>query len=253
MSRAEPGRQSWLLCLIVALVIGIGAGAVAVGWLHHVRDTAIAAQQVEEPLAERPNDRLDSTLAELAVDGVSVSDDGRYLLGRSGEAVVERAVGASPVSVFVVVWAEQQQLGGYEGDVIELLAARLAELPGIERGVLFVWQGPETGFVVTVGADGYLSGSMSALDFVGDPAITLPKAIAATSDLEWYDDERDGNDYWGGVSGGVLLGTLIALGIVVVLLGGALLVRLAGGPRLPGRWGIGTEPATTDRPRKKKR
>lgn len=241
--------RAWALALVVALAVGTGAGVGAVAWLHHHRDAAIEADRADQarrsPLADRSIDRVDATLADLAVDGVSVSDDGRYLLDQAGERLVEQAVAATTEHVYVVVWAERQELGLYESQVIDRLVAGLEKLPGVDHGILYVWQGPQAGYVEDIGTGSYLGGLSSGYDFVGDPAITLPRSIAALAADGYYDggdySSSDG-DYWGGWGGGALLGALIAFGIVMVLRSAAFLVRLVGGPRLPGAWGRGHRP-----------
>lgn len=252
------GFRGWVIALVSGLAIGAGAGAGAVAWLDHHRDAAIDARARElaagSPLDDRRIDRIESTLADLAEDGVSVSDDGRYLLDEAGERAIEQAVAANPEHVYVVVWARDQQLGVSEYEAVDLLTARLAAQPGVERGVLFLWQGPQQGFVEDVGPERYYGDVSSSQDFVGDPGVLLPRVVRNVTAASWYDySSDDGSDYWGGLGGGSLLGLMIAVAVVLVLRSGAFLVRLVGGPRLPGSWRPGaTSPTTRARNRKAK-
>lgn len=246
--------RSWAVALLVGLVVGVGAGVGAAIWLQHDRDAAIEARQREltatSPLDDRRVDRVESTLADLAVDGVSVSDDGRALIDEAGEQAIVEAVARSSEHVYVVFWAEDQHLGVVEDDAVAMLAAGLAELPGVDRGVLYVWQGPQAGHVADFGADGFGGEISSASDFAGDPAITLTDAIPRIVADDFYDfgDDDGGSDYWGGAGGGTFLGLLIGVGVVLVLRSAAFLLRLVGGPRLPGSW----RPRATARPSKRK-
>lgn len=254
------GFSGWALTLATGLAIGAGAGAGAVAWLDHDRDAAIEARTREltasSPLDGRRIDRIESTLADLADDGVSVSDDGRYLLDEAGERAIERAVAAYPEHVYVVVWARNQQLGVDEYEAVDLLTAGLAAQPGVERGVLFLWQGPQRGFVEDVGPERYYGDVTTSQDFVGDPGVLLPRVVRNVTAANWSDySSDDGSDYWGGLGGGSLLGLIIAVAVVLVLRSGAFLVRLVGCPRLPGSWrpGSPSPSSRTSRNRKAKK
>ncbi|CAN5367667.1 hypothetical protein BH11ACT8_BH11ACT8_27200 [soil metagenome] len=186
-------------------------------------------------------------MAALAEDGVVVSDDGRYLLDEAGERAVEEAVAASPERVFVVVWASDQELGASEYEVVDVLGRRLVDDLDLDRAVLYVWQGPEQGFVEELGDNGSVPGFSSASDFVGDPATTLPQAVAAVADTDWYDSSGD-SDYWGGVGGGTVLGVLIAGLVVLGMRGLVFFARVFGGDPIPGRWRPGN-PTTAGKKR----
>ena len=167
-----------------------------------------------------------------------VTDDGRYLLDEAAEGDLVADVAASPERVFVLLWAPDQEIGAFDADIVDELSARLTDAIAPERAVLFVWQGPQDGYVEELGGDGYLGDYGGPQDFLGDPAVTLPKAVAATADIDWYDDREDDgdNDYWGGWGGGGFLGLLIAGFVVLTMRSGTFLLRLIGGPRLPGGW-----------------
>ncbi len=227
----------WLLHLGLALVLGVLAAWGGVAWLHHDRDAAISDDRVSDALDA--SDRVQDLLVELRKDGVYVSDDGRYLLDSAGEGAVRDAVRASTTPVYVVVWAPGQEVGADELEVTDYIGAALEQDlvdAGQEHGVLYLWQGPEVGDVVELGERAYLPDYSSASDFTGDPALTLPLAVAAVDDADW-DGARDDSDYWGGRGGGGFLGLLLGLSIVgLFLLGGRILRGVLGANLLPGTW-----------------
>ncbi|KQY56515.1 MULTISPECIES: hypothetical protein [unclassified Nocardioides] len=228
MNRVTRG----LVSLGVAAGLAAGSAVLATQVLHDRRADAVAAQG--EPLkAEARTDRVVNALAGLADDGVYVAPDARDMLDRAGEKRVARAVAAAQTPVKVVVWTDTRHAGASGFDTVQQLEAGLAESG--ERGVYLIWQGPENGDINTFGPYGYLT--MSPHDeFAGDPSVTLPRLVKRVDgEVRWPERDTE-SDYWGGVSGGIMAGALIGVG---VLLGIGTLYGLFVGTtkrRLPGTW-----------------
>lgn len=227
----SPQRR-WAVHAVAALALGTGAGGAAAAVVEDRRADAVAREAAarDDLLAL---DRVASVRAGLLEDGVVVTDDGRSLLDEAGEDAVAEAVAASPERVFVLVWAPGQEIGASDLDVLDALAAAL----GPERGVLYVWEGSGEGDVEFVGDErGSVPGFATASDLVGEAAVTLPDAVRAVADTDWYD--TSGSDYYGGLGGGALLGLLVTVMVVPgALVLAWLAARARGAPRLPGRWG----------------
>ncbi|WP_127479838.1 hypothetical protein [Nocardioides pantholopis] len=180
-----------------ALVLGLLAGAGSGG--------AVATSQDTRAVAEfPPGDRVRDAVAEIRDDGVHVAPDGRSMLDEAGEARVEAAVAAADrVPVRVIVWSESRHVGDDAMTVDAQLEAALGE----ERSLILVWQGPQTGRVLTTG--GYAYSGVYSNDFLGDPAATLPELIETAQQTEWREDEPSGSG--GPIAAGVALGGMIGL------------------------------------------
>ncbi|MEO9325912.1 hypothetical protein ABFT23_20630 [Nocardioides sp. C4-1] len=247
-----------LVHLVVALVVGVGAGVGAVAWLDERRSSAIAeeARAVADLEAElerrsRPgaNDVLDAAVDELLRDGVHVTADGRSMLGTDAEAEVEAAFAGAPVRMLAVVWAQGQSVGLSRVQLHDALEQRVRDRIGDERAWLFVWEGPQEGTEVMLPASGYVTG-FSISDFAGDPATFLVDAARTVTTDDFYEVRDDADDdEWGGRVGGGLLGLLLGGAIIAVTLVAARIAAAARGRRrlLPGRWGWGAETPTPTR------
>lgn len=221
--------RRWLADLAIALVLGGTVAAGAVGVLHAGGgDDGPSPEQVRADLDD--SDRVVEVLAGLRDDGVHVTDDGRYLLDEAGEEAVAAAVAAEDEPVYVLVWAEDQQVGADENDVLAHLEDELDD-----RGVLIVFGGPRAG-ASTVEVLGDRGGYTPIYgdDLTGDPATTLPAAVAAAAQVDYYDLDEDDGEL--GVVGGAILGVLLGLGLAGLGLIFVRAARFGRGP-IPGRWG----------------
>lgn len=223
--------RTWVLRSVRALVavaLGVGVGFATLVVLPPGDSLEAAQAAAADPLTSLSSDRLDQTVAELRSDGVSVSDDGRAILDEEGERVVEEAVRrvneAGTARVYVVVWAPRQELGAQEDDIVELMAERLVRDPDVDRGVLLVWQGPQEGYFERLGDryDVYTENFYSSFDFLGDPAVTLPRIIDELAAAEYGDRGADVEDAADddrveavGDVGDVVLGVLLAGALLV--------------------------------------
>lgn len=225
-------RRTGLVQLVVAVAVGIAGGAAAVTVLDHERDTARAAYDAERDVD--PGDRLGEALTALRDDGVYVAPDGRGLVDEAGERQLEAAVAAQPIPVYVVVWAPRPQIGL---DGIALRDVLERQLPD-EDSFVVVWEGPQEGDVIDLGPRG---GSLDLLsgpsDFVGDAADTVSAAIAELDEGDLYSGSS-GDDYWGGVPGGTVIGLFLGSAVLGTLLLAARLLAHRRGRRrlLPGGW-----------------
>lgn len=235
-SRKPPlkaGPVRGLLCVVLACVLAAGSAVLATKLLHDRRADAVAAQAAPLKPGARV-DRVTNALAGLADDGVYVAPDGRDMLNRAGERKVAAAIAASTEPIKVVVWTRTSFAGASLFDLRQQLEAGLAAAGG--HGIYLIWEGPENGGLDTYGKYGYISSISTHDDFVGDPAVTIPRLVKQVDEqVHWSDDDGD-FDYYGGVGGGITIGALMGAGILIGLaLLYALIVALTK-RRLPGGW-----------------
>lgn len=219
----------------VVLAGGLAAGSAvfATDWLHDRRAEQVAAQA--EPLkAEHRVDRVVNALEGVADDGVYVAPDARDLLDAKGERRVARAIARSETPVKVVVWTKTSHAGASLTDLRAQLASGLDETG--ESGAYLVWEGPEQGDVSTYGPESAYLLISPYEEFVGEPAVTIPRLVRQVDEqVEWTESNED-FDYYGGVGGGIGIGALYASG---ALLGIGLVygvIVLITKRRLPGTW-----------------
>lgn len=223
-----------LVSVVVACVLAAGSAVFAVHWLHDRRAEQVAAQA--EPLkAEHRVDRVVNALAGLADDGVYVAPDARDLLSAKAERKLAQAVATSQTPVKVVVWSQTRFAGVSMFDLRQQLESGLGEDGA--SGVYLIWEGPQDGNVDTYGPRGGYVDMSPHQEFVGDPAVTLPRLVnRVDDDVTFYSARNSDSDYWGGTGGGIMAGVLIGLGVLLgvgCVYGVLVLITKR---RLPGTW-----------------
>lgn len=232
MKRAARG----IAHLLLAVLIGGAAGWGAVEGVEASRERA-----AEEPgqVLPPPGARTQKAIDAIREDGVYVSPDARDMVEPAGEKKIEAAVADSGQPVHVVVWAPSTQ----DGDWLRVDDQLKREFDG-QDALIYVWEGPETGQVVEVGreldlrrAPGEPGTLRYSSDFVGDPATTLAQAIRATKGATW-EEPYEADSRAGLITVGVILGVVLALGVLGLLGVLMLLMRRKsnGHLALPGGW-----------------
>lgn len=216
--------------LVVALVLGIAAAVAAPMLLTQWREHQLASET--PPDLPPPSDRVQRVVDELRADGVSVTPDGRPLLDEKGERSLEQTIARhQKVPVYVLVRGGSPQLGLSPIDLTEQYERAFAG----EDAVLFIWEGPQAGEIVTPGRDGSIEGFSSQSDLVGDPARTLAKAVRAAQDIHWY-GVYEQEEF--GTGAGLAVGGILGLLAAALFAGALASVRAAtkGRRQLPGSW-----------------
>lgn len=197
------------------LLMTVIATAVA-AWLGWV----VATANVSKP--PPPGDRVLAAVAGLRSSHVYVDPDSEGILTAAEVARIDAAAAASDPEVFVFIWRDSTEAGYYlPSQAVDQVGAELGR-PGyyISAGATDI-SADDVGIV----SDDYLSG-YGAVEFDdgladGELATGLLHLIDENDGRDYTEADTTGSHYWGGTGGtiaaGILIGTLIGIGLAAVL------------------------------------